>query len=95
MSLNDLKLYGLNSLAMAISFSNVESTLKIFLLCVSIIYTIMKTIELMKKKNDERLDLVKQAKKQFPNAIVQGHKDFKGVAKACPSFDAKSEYKDI
>jgi hypothetical protein len=54
MSLNDLKLYGLNSAAMAISFSNVEATLKIFLLLISIVYTIMKTIELMKKKSDER-----------------------------------------
>ena len=54
MSINDLKLYGLNSLAMAVSFSNVEATLKIFLLCVSIIYTILKTIELLKKKNNER-----------------------------------------
>lgn len=53
MSLNDLKLYGLNSIAMAISFSNVEATLKILLLCVSISYTILKTIELLKKKNNE------------------------------------------
>ena len=57
MSINDLKLYGLNSVAMAISFSNVEATLKIFLLCVSIIYTIMKIIELIKNKYDnKRLD---------------------------------------
>lgn len=47
------------------------------------------------KQKESLLYLVKQAKKQFPNAIVQGHKDFKNVAKACPSFDAKSEYKDI
>lgn len=47
------------------------------------------------KQKESLLYLVKQAKKQFPNAIVQGHKDFKGVTKACPSFDAKSEYKDI
>ena len=53
MSINDLKLYGLNSLAMAVSFSNVEATLKILLLCVSIFYTIMKTVELLKKKKDE------------------------------------------
>lgn len=52
MSLNDLKLYGLNSVAMAISFSNVEATLKILLLCVSIAYTILKTIELLKNKNN-------------------------------------------
>jgi N-acetylmuramoyl-L-alanine amidase len=47
------------------------------------------------KQKESLLYLVKQAKKQFPNAIVQGHKDFKGVVKACPSFDAKSEYKAI
>jgi len=52
MSLNDLKLYGLNSVAMVVSFSNVEAILKILLLCVSIVYTIMKTIELIKNKKD-------------------------------------------
>ena len=46
------------------------------------------------KQKESLLYLIKQAKKQFPNAIVQGHRDF-GVNKACPSFDAKSEYKDI
>jgi hypothetical protein len=52
MSISDLKLYTLNSLAMALSFSNIESTLKIVLLLASIVYTLMKTIELIKKKND-------------------------------------------
>ena len=57
MSINDLRLYSLNTLTMAISFSNVESTLKILLLCVSIVYTVMKTIELLKnKKNDNKGD---------------------------------------
>ncbi len=54
MSINDLKLYTLNSLAMAISFTNVENILKIILLLASIIYTIMKTIELIKAKNDNK-----------------------------------------
>lgn len=53
MSLNDLKIYGLNSLAMAVSFSNVENTLKILLLCVSIVYTILKTVELIKNRKDD------------------------------------------
>jgi N-acetylmuramoyl-L-alanine amidase len=44
------------------------------------------------KQKESLLQLIKQAKKQFPNAIVQGHKDFKGVVKACPSFEAKKEY---
>jgi hypothetical protein len=52
MSINDLRLYSLNTLTMAISFSNVEATLKILLLCVSIVYTIMKTIELIKNKKN-------------------------------------------
>ena len=57
MSINDLKLYSLNSLAMVVSFSNVEAILKIGLLCVSIVYTIMKIIELIKKKkNDNKTD---------------------------------------
>jgi N-acetylmuramoyl-L-alanine amidase len=47
------------------------------------------------KQKESLLYLVKQAKKQFPNAIVQGHKDFKGVVKACPSFEAKNEFKAI
>ena len=52
MQINDLRLYALNTLTMAISFSNIEATLKILLLCVSIVYTIMKTIELIKNKKD-------------------------------------------
>lgn len=54
MSINDLKLYGLNSIAMAVSFTNIENTLKIILLLASIIYTITKTIELIKNKNDNK-----------------------------------------
>ena len=53
MTINDLKIYGFNSLTFAISFSNVEATLKIILLCASIVYTIMKTIELIKNKNND------------------------------------------
>lgn len=38
--------------------------------------------------------ILSDLKKKFPNAIIQGHRDF-GVNKACPSFDAKNEYKNI
>lgn len=31
-------------------------------------------------------------RKRYPKAIIQGHRDFPGVKKACPSFDAKKEY---
>ena len=35
---------------------------------------------------------LKTLKKMFPAAKIQGHRDFEGVTKACPSFNAKSEY---
>lgn len=39
--------------------------------------------------------LLHELKQKFPNAKIQGHRDFKGVSKACPSFDALKEYKNI
>lgn len=39
--------------------------------------------------------LLRILKQRYPSAQVQGHRDFPGVAKACPSFDAKSEYKNL
>lgn len=41
------------------------------------------------------LEYVKRFKLQFKNAKVQGHKDFPSVKKACPCFDAKTEYSNI
>jgi len=41
------------------------------------------------------LKLLSDLKKQFPNAIIQGHRDFPNVKKACPSFDAKKEYQNL
>lgn len=34
--------------------------------------------------------IVKVMRAKYPDAIIQGHRDFPGVAKACPSFDVKS-----
>lgn len=39
--------------------------------------------------------LLKELRGRYPEAVILGHRDFRGVAKACPSFDAKSEYQDI
>lgn len=41
------------------------------------------------------LKLLSDLKKKFPTAIIQGHKDFPNVKKACPSFNAKKEYKNV
>ena len=40
-------------------------------------------------------DLLKLFKIAHPKAIIQGHRDFPGVKKACPSFDAKKEYEHL
>lgn len=42
-----------------------------------------------------QMELVKELWEQFPNAVVQGHRDFPNVAKACPSFDVKSWLKEV
>lgn len=43
-------------------------------------------------QKDQLIELLKQLKRKYPAAIICGHRDFAGVAKACPSFDAKKEY---
>lgn len=39
------------------------------------------------------LQLLRQLKKRYPGAKICGHRDF--AAKACPSFDAREEYKSL
>lgn len=39
------------------------------------------------------IELLKELKAKYPNATIHGHREF--AAKACPSFDAKYEYKDL
>ena len=48
-----LKIYTLNTASMIISFSNIEQTLKIILLTVSIVYTIIQTVKILNKKDDK------------------------------------------
>ena len=38
---------------------------------------------------------IERLKRKYPTAKVMGHRDFPGVRKACPSFDAKKEYTDL
>ena len=39
------------------------------------------------------LALLKELRAKYPKASIHGHRDF--AAKACPSFDATTEYKNI
>lgn len=39
--------------------------------------------------------LLRTLKSLYPNAIIQGHRDFPKVAKDCPCFNAKKEYSSI
>lgn len=40
-------------------------------------------------------NLLKELAPQFPQAVVQGHRDFPNVAKACPSFDVRAWLKTV
>jgi N-acetylmuramoyl-L-alanine amidase len=42
-----------------------------------------------KAQKEAMYKLVSRLQIRFPKAIIQGHRDFPGVKKACPSFDAK------
>jgi putative Mn2+ efflux pump MntP len=56
MNLGDLRLYMINSVALAVSITNVEVAMKLILLGISIVYTVMKIIDLKtnkKNKNEE------------------------------------------
>lgn len=46
-----------------------------------------------KEQKASLVRLLKHLRLRYPNAIIRGHRDY--ARKACPSFDAKSEYKDI
>ena len=46
-----------------------------------------------KAQKESLLNLILELKLKFPNAVVRGHNDF--ASKACPSFDASSEYKNV
>lgn len=48
-----------------------------------------------KDQKDALLCKLKELKQKFPQAKIQGHRDFPNVKKACPSFDAKKEYQFI
>lgn len=41
------------------------------------------------------LVLLKRLRRKYPKARILGHRDFAGVAKACPSFRAGQEYANI
>lgn len=54
MTENDIKIGIINALTMAVTFTNIESILKIVLLLVSIVYTILKTKDMIRsRKNSE------------------------------------------
>ena len=39
--------------------------------------------------------LLKDLRKDYPEALILGHRDLPGVRKDCPCFDAKEEYGDL
>lgn len=41
------------------------------------------------------LDVVRLYKQRYPGIIIRGHRDWPGVAKACPSFDVRAWLKEV
>jgi N-acetylmuramoyl-L-alanine amidase len=39
--------------------------------------------------------LIRKLRRQYPSAVIQGHRDFPGVHKACPSFDVKEWLRSV
>jgi hypothetical protein len=52
MSFEDIKIYGINSSVLAISFSQIEMALKILLLIATLIYTVQKIYDNYKKNKE-------------------------------------------
>lgn len=44
-------------------------------------------------QKESLLNIIKELKQRYPNAQIRSHKDF--ANKACPSFDATQEYKNV
>ena len=44
------------------------------------------------QQKESMMRLIMQLLCKYPNADIKGHRDFPKVAKACPSFDVRSEY---
>lgn len=55
MTNEDVKIGLFNTVSLFISFTNIESFLKILLLLVSIVYTGLKVYDMLKKRNDKKL----------------------------------------
>ena len=54
MDQGSIRLYTLNTLTIFLSFTNIESVLKVLLLCISIVYTTMKIIDWVQIKLKNR-----------------------------------------
>ena len=52
MTTEQIKLYAVNGTIFGISFTNIETTMRVFLLGLSIAYTIIMIYKLLNKKND-------------------------------------------
>lgn len=59
-------------------------------------YALLKTKDTRTQaQKAELLSLLMDLRKLYPNAKIQGHRDFPKVKKGCPSFDAKNEYSKL
>jgi N-acetylmuramoyl-L-alanine amidase len=47
------------------------------------------------KQKESMIQLITELKVKYPGVIICGHRDFPGVAKACPSFDVAAWLKEV
>lgn len=47
------------------------------------------------KQKESLLYNLRNLQRQFPGAVILGHRDFAGVKKECPCFDAKKDYSNV
>lgn len=55
----------------------------------------LKTDDRTQEQKGAILYLLRKYKKAYPNAKIQGHRDFPNVKKLCPQFNAKTEYQNL
>lgn len=56
MDIQDLKIYGLNLISLAVSFTNIELILRILLILISIGYTVAKWYNLKQKDDNSKTE---------------------------------------
>lgn len=56
MDFNTLRIYGMNTAAIAVTFTELDQVIKLILLFATLVFTIVKTIDIVKGWGEEKQD---------------------------------------